>query len=130
MERVEDIPADCFGGPDGQLHVQIGERLVACVAHVNRADLPDSAREITCLRIRDDLRELCYPVRSGLDIGDVPAMLDMVSPRGVVAGLVLLDDWQIELIYGLAVLAGGSNVYSRSWSSRVIIAESDALWTP
>lgn len=128
VERVEDIPVGCFGGPDDQLHVQIGERLVACVSHVNRADLPASAREITCLRIRDDMRELCYPVRTVLDISDVPAMLDMVSPRGVVAGLVLLDDRQIEVIDGLAVLADGSTGHNRAGGARCIIADADDLW--
>jgi len=128
VERVEDIPADCFGGPDDRLHVRIGERLVSCVSHVNRADLPMSSKEITCLRIRDDIRELCYPVHSVLDISEVPAKLDMVSSRGVTAGLVLLDERQIEVVDGLAVLAGGSDRDNQARAARCIIADADDLW--
>ena len=128
VERVEDIPVDCFGGPDDRMHVRIGERLVACAPHVNRAAFPADAREITCLRIRDDVRKLCYPVGSVLDISDVPAMLDMVAPRGVVAGLVLLDGRQIEVIDGLAVLADGIDRDNPVRTARCIIADADDLW--
>lgn len=128
VERVEDIPVDCFGGADERLHVRIGERLVQCVAHVNRTAFPADAREITCLRIRDDARELCYPVGSVLDISEVPTLLDMVAPCGVVAGLVLLDGRQIEVVDGLAVLAGGGNRMTLARPARCIIADADDLW--
>ncbi len=128
VERVEDIPVDCFGGTHEHLHVRIGERLVPCVTHVDRAAFSPEAREVTCLRIRDDVRELCYPVGSVLDISDVPVQLDMLAPRGVVAGLVLLDGHQIEVIDGLAVLAGGGDRKTPARAARCIIADADDLW--
>jgi len=128
VERVEDIPVDCFGGVDGRLHVRIGERLVPCATHVDRTAFPAEAREITCLRIRDDARELCYPVGSVLDISEVPTLLDRVAPCGIVAGIVLLDGRQIEVVDGLAVLAAGSERVRRAKAGRCIIADVEDLW--
>ena len=45
---------------------------------------------LTCLRIRDDLHELCYPIRMVVDIEEVSNALDMSARHGLVAGLVLL----------------------------------------
>jgi len=106
VDRVEDIPAHCFSSVGGVSHVSVADRLVACAAHFEAANIPSDSKEVTCLRIRDGARELCYPIASIVDIHEIPATLDMSARYGVVAGVVLIEGHQVEAIDSLALLAG------------------------
>lgn len=132
VERVEDIPLDCFGVTAGQAYVTLGDRIVASARAVTHADVQPGTSEITCLRIRDDLHELCYPIRMVLDIEDVSAELDMSARHDIVAGLVLLDGRQVEVVDSIAVLAlaGALEVgmVRDEAPARCIIPDADDPW--
>ncbi len=108
VERVEDVAVASFGSFAGRLHVTIGGKLVPCVSHVSMADIAaTTGMDVTCLRIRDDLRELCYPIRAVVDIDELPAALDMSARHGIVAGLILVEGKQVEVVDSLTLLADG-----------------------
>lgn len=105
VERVEDIPFANFHSTSDQPYVTIGGRIVSCATTVTEADVQPGTHEITCLRIHDDLHELCYPIRTVLDIENIPVALDMSARHGHVAGLVLLNGRQMEVVDSMALLS-------------------------
>ena len=128
VERVEDIEVGAFGETAGRAHVRIEGRLVPCAYAIDK-----NARsgEITCLRMRDGARELCYPVEAVVDIDEIPAELDMDAAYGVVAGIVLVAGQHIEVIDGHALfstLQAGKVVAEREGKARCVIADGDDMW--
>lgn len=128
VERVEDVPIEAFGSAGGRPHVTLGERMVPTAHAVNLSLLPEGKKDVTCLRIRDDMYEICYPVGAVVDIDEVPVELDMAARHGVVAGLVLLNGRQVEVIDSLALLSlGGAAVHGRG-PARCVIANGQDSW--
>lgn len=129
VERVEDVPLRCFGESAGRPFAAIGGNLVACVHRVGPEHASADDGTITCLRIRDDMREICYPVRAVVDIGDVPERLDMSARHGLVAGLVLLEGQQVEVVDSLALLAlAGEEKPEPQRAKRCIIPDGEDRW--
>lgn len=132
VERVEDIALECFGVSAGQPFVTLGNRIVACSRAVSEADVQPGSNDVNCLRIRDDMHELCYPIRMVLDIEDVSTDLDMSARHGLVAGLVLQNGRQVEVVDSMAVLAlaGAAEVKSErdTTPTRCFIANPDDVW--
>lgn len=129
VERVEDIPVHAFGTSAGRPHVTIGNRLISCVRMIDSSMLDPDCNEVTCLRVRDDARELCYPIRSVLDIEEVTDELDMSARHGIVAGLVLIGDRQVEVVDGLALFSGDHAEATVSPSGiRCVIDDGDDSW--
>lgn len=131
VDRVEDVPVDRFSGTAACCHALVGDRLMPSVRGVDPAVLPRGATRVTCLRIRDGVRELCYPVRSVVDIDRVPVELAMVARHGIVAGLVLVDGRQVEVIDSLALLAlaGEADEPEVEKPTCCIIADGDDAWS-
>ncbi len=132
VERVEDIAFERFGVSAGHPYATIGGRIVACSRAVSGADMQPSTNEITCLRVRDDRHELCYPIRMVLDIEDIPAELDMTARHGLVAGLVLVNGRQVEVLDSMALLAlaGEPRIPAdrAELSARCLIPDADDPW--
>lgn len=105
VERVEDLPIGNFGSSAGRAYVRIDGRLLPCVYPVSPTDAQEQD-QVTCLRVRDGAREICYPVKSISDIFDISSQLDMIAPHGHVAGLTLVDGRRIEVVDGFALFAG------------------------
>lgn len=75
------------------------------------------------------MREICYPVRAVVDIGDVPERLDMSARHGLVAGLVLLEGQQVEVVDSLALLAlAGEEKPEPQRAKRCIIPDGEDRW--
>tara|TARA_R110000782_G_scaffold268047_1_gene364015 strand:- start:20438 stop:22855 length:2418 start_codon:yes stop_codon:yes gene_type:complete len=129
VERVEDVPIGAFDDKAGRTYVVIEGRIIPCVGDVN-AHLAHGASEITCMRLRDGRRELCYPVRSVVDIDDVPVELDLVASRGIVAGVVLINGRHIEVIDGFALFASAPEPAAENDGSpaRCVIADKEDSW--
>ncbi|TNE41037.1 MAG: chemotaxis protein CheA [Sphingomonadales bacterium] len=108
VDRVEDIPIERCSGSGGCCRALVGDKLVRSVREIGPDMLSPGTRHVTCLRIRDGQHELCYPVRSVLDIDRVPVELAMVARQDLVAGLVLIDGREVEVIDSLALLARAS----------------------
>ena len=128
VERVEDVPVGCFGESAGRAHVRLGGRLLPCVGHVDIGMIPTDQREVTCMRVRDDRRELCYPVASVIDIDEVPVALGLAMPNGAAVGLVLIGDRQVEVVDSLAVLAAGGDRNDPVPVARCVIADDQDTW--
>lgn len=132
VERVEDIALDHFGVSAGRPYVTLGGRIVNCARAVGEAECQPGMREVTCLRIRDDLHELCYPIRMVLDIEDVSTELDMSARHGLVAGLVLLNGRQVEVVDSMALLAlaGTQDIPAEGAvkPTRCLIGDADDPW--
>ncbi len=130
VERVEDIPVDQCSGGGACCRALVDDRLVRSVRSINPAELPAGTTHVTCLRIRDGRRELCYPVRSVVDISRVPVELALAAPHGIVAGLVLVDGRQIEVIDSLALLAKApeGEAPEEEQPLRCIIVDGDDIW--
>lgn len=132
VERVEDIALDHFGVSAGRPFVTLGGRIVNCARAVGEAECQPGMREVTCLRIRDDLHELCYPIRMVLDIEDVSTELDMSARHGLVAGLVLLNGRQVEVVDSMALLAlaGTQDIPAEGGVklTRCLIGDADDPW--
>ncbi|RXR30958.1 chemotaxis protein CheA [Sphingobium fluviale] len=132
VERVEDIALDHFGVSAGRPYVTLGGRIVNCARAVGEAECQPGMREVTCLRIRDDLHELCYPIRMVLDIEDVSTELDMSARHGLVAGLVLLNGRQVEVVDSMALLAlaGMQDIPAEGAvkPTRCLIGDADDPW--
>lgn len=132
VERVEDIPLSQFGVSAGRPYVTLGGRIVNSARPVGEGDCQPGTREVTCLRIRDDLHELCYPIRMVLDIEDVSAELDMSARHGLVAGLVLLNGRQVEVVDSMALLALAGEAEAQPdcgvRPTRCVIGDADDPW--
>lgn len=130
VERVEDVPIDqCMEGA-GFFRVRIGDRLLPS-PHGARADqLVPGTKDVTCLRIRDGVREICYPVRSVVDIDEVPVEMDMSVRYGIVAGLVLIDGRQVEVVDGFALMAavGEAGTEPDIRPVSCVIADPEDMW--
>lgn len=132
VERVEDIPLDQFGVSAGRPYVTLGGRIVNCARAVGKAECQPGMREVTCLRIRDDRNELCYPIRMVLDIEAISTELDMSARQGLVAGLVLLNGRQVEVVDSMALLALAGTLEAPveigTRPTRCLIGDADDPW--
>lgn len=130
VERVEDVALGQFGESAGRCHALVENRLVPSVRRIDPALQPAGTTHVTCLRIRDDRRQLCYPIRSVADIERVPVELAMAARHDIVAGLALVDGRQIEVIDSLALLAlaGEEDMTVGGKALRCIIADREDAW--
>ncbi|MEO8722165.1 MAG: chemotaxis protein CheA [Sphingobium sp.] len=128
VERVEDVPIDAFGCIASQPYARIEGRLLPCVYSVT-PEIAGQEDSITCLRIRDGLREVCYPVRTICDIFEISDDLDMAAPNGHVAGLAIVDGRQIEVVDNFALFASIPDIeITTEQSMRCVIVDGDDNW--
>ena len=127
VERVEDIPLDNFDEAGGRSFVRIDGRILPSLHSVTNANLGDQPY-VTCLRLRDGAREICYPVRAIEDIFNVPEVLDMSLAYGHVAGLSLLEGRQVEVIDSFALFAAVPDEPIENKPVRCVIANADDGW--
>ena len=125
VERVEDIDIRHFGRSVGRSFVRLDGRLIP-VAN----DLPTlSCEHVSALRLRDDARELCYPVAAVLDIVEMPAVPDMVVMKGVLSGVVALEGRHLEVINPFALFAAMLDAaVGERCRTRCVIADRDDGW--
>lgn len=128
VERVEDVPADSFGTVAGKAYARIEGRLLPCVYDVT-PEFTGSDEVVTCLRVRDGTREICYPVRAISDIFEISGDLDMIAPSGHVAGLAIIDGRQIEVVDSFALFASIPEQEAVTETPlRCVIVDGDENW--
>lgn len=129
VDRVEDVSVLAFRAAGGVPVVSIGGRLLPAIHMAGPEHANDDDNMVTCLRVRDGVRELCYPVRSIIDIVDVPAALAMELPHDYVAGLALVDGRQIEVIDSLALMARvPERIEGEPDAPRCVILDGEDRW--
>ncbi|MGE4430575.1 MAG: chemotaxis protein CheA [Sphingobium sp.] len=130
VDRVEDVPIDqCMEGA-GFFRVRIGDSLLPSPHGVRADQLAPGMKDVTCLRIRDGMREICYPIRAVVDIDEVPVEMDLSVRHGVVAGLVLIDGKPTEVVDGFALMAavGEAGLEPEARPVSCVIADPDDIW--
>ncbi|MPT48869.1 MAG: chemotaxis protein CheA [Sphingobium sp.] len=129
VDRVEKIPLAAFSVTGGRGHVTIGGQSLLSVHPVHAETLPTGVSEVHCIRIRDGVVDLCYPVRAVLDVQDVPQDMDRAASAGLVAGVVLLDGQPVEVIDDVAILALNPDFQREEVPSlRCLIADREDIW--
>ncbi len=94
VDRVEQLGTDLVRRSAGQLRITIDGRILPLVV---QGELGDRHR-IGVLRLKDGETEVAYAIDEALDIVVLPEEMVPARAPGPVAGVVLLDDEQIELL--------------------------------
>jgi two-component system chemotaxis sensor kinase CheA len=94
VDRVEQIGTDLVRMSAGQLRIAIDGHILPLVV---QGDLDGRAR-LSVLRLKDGETEVAYAIDEALDIIVLPEEIVPARVPGLVAGVVLLDDEQVELL--------------------------------
>lgn len=94
VDRVEQVDADLVRYSAGQLRIAIEGRILPLVV---QGKLDDRHR-LSVLRLKDGETEVAYAIDEALDIVVLPEEIMPARVPGMVAGVVLLDDEQVELL--------------------------------
>jgi two-component system chemotaxis sensor kinase CheA len=94
VQRIHKVAPEAVRSGGGRLHVALDDRLLSLAGCGERA--PD--RPIGVLRLSDGCRELGYGFDEVLDIVPLPDGLIPATTPGEVAGVVLIDGEQAELL--------------------------------
>ncbi|MCF8707960.1 chemotaxis protein CheA [Rhizorhapis sp. SPR117] len=124
VERVEDIEPEHFGRSGDQWFVHIDGKILPVL---HGLDVTDTA-SVTTLRLRDNSRELCYPVANITDIVQVPPLPDIACRSGVIAGVTVIDGRQYELIDPFALFASAPEGVIGTRPVRCLLADGDDPW--
>ncbi|MBK5264100.1 MAG: chemotaxis protein CheW, partial [Alphaproteobacteria bacterium] len=124
VERVEDIEPEHFGHSGDQWFVHIDGKILPVIHGLKDSD----SASITTLRLRDNSRELCYPVANIMDIVQVPPLPDISCRNGIIAGVTVIDGRQYELIDPFALFASVPEVAVGTRPVRCLLADGDDPW--
>ncbi|MGK2909905.1 MAG: chemotaxis protein CheA [Sphingobium sp.] len=124
IERVEDLDAACFGIAGGRAFVRVEERLLPVANGYHRFDRVS----VTALRLRDDDREICYPVARVIDIVEVPATPEMTLSAGLVSGVAVIDGIHLEILDPFALFAAVPHDSVVRNCTRCVIDDADDIW--
>jgi two-component system, chemotaxis family, sensor kinase CheA len=94
VDRVEQVGTDLVRLSAGQLRIAIDGHILPLIV---QGTLDDRAR-LSVLRLKDGETEVAYAIDEALDIVVLPEEISPARVPGLVAGVVLLDDEQVELL--------------------------------
>jgi two-component system chemotaxis sensor kinase CheA len=93
VDRIEDIPPEAVKHSAGRLRVVLGDRILPLAG----LDAPPESA-IRILRLSDGLSELAYGFSEVIDLVTVEADVVPATTPGEVAGVILIDGEQFEVI--------------------------------
>lgn len=104
VERIEDVPAVAIRQSGGRLRVTLDGRILPLAGTDTVPDVP----RLRILRLTDGAAELAYAFADVIDIAPLTGEISPVHAPGQVAGVILVDGEQMELIdpYWLFAEAG------------------------
>ncbi len=126
IERVEELETHLFGRSGDRAFVRLDGRLVPVAngLHTFPRD------RVSALRLRDDVREACYPVAAVLDIVQMPAVPDMVAMHGCLSGVCVIDGEHLEVVNPFALFASlPEEMALRESKGRCVLADGDDGWS-
>jgi two-component system chemotaxis sensor kinase CheA len=94
VERIEDVPAEAIRHSAGRLRVSLGESIVALAG----VETPPTEGLLRILRLNDGGAELAYGFAAVADIRTLVVEMQPASAPGEVAGVVLIDGEQVEIL--------------------------------
>ncbi|MDX3910022.1 MAG: ATP-binding protein [Sphingobium sp.] len=125
VERVEDLGADLFGMSGGRAFARVEGRLLPVANGHHRFE----GACITTLRLKDDERELCYPVARVIDIVQMPVNPDMVLSGGTISGIVVIDDIHLEVLDPFTLFGAiPLDAITPHAAVRCVIADKGDIW--
>ena len=102
IDRVEPVATDAIRLTGGQWRLAIGGMLVPLYS---AAPIGDRA-EVPVLRLTDGLREIVYAIDEPVEIVRLPTAISPVRGSGPIAGVVVIQGEQVELLDAHALFAG------------------------
>lgn len=94
VDRVEQVDAGAVRFAAGRFRVTIDDRILPLAAH---GDL-DGLERINVLRLKDGTNEVSYAIEEAVDIVVLPEEIAPAREPGPIAGVVLVEGEQIELV--------------------------------
>lgn len=104
VDRVETIAAEAIRPSGGRLHVTLDGAALPLLA----AAEPPVSGDVPVLRLTDGVAEIGYAIAEAHEIVDLPAGMAPARDRPGVAGVVVIDGRQIEVLDAHALFAGES----------------------
>ncbi|WP_448665028.1 chemotaxis protein CheA [Sphingomonas sp. CJ20] len=101
VDRVEHVDAASVRLAAGQLRVPIDGRILPLAAQ----GAVERQGRLNLLRMKDGPSEVCYAIAEAIDIVVLPDTMVPARTPGPIAGVVLVDDEQIEMLDVLWVFA-------------------------
>ncbi|WP_380874837.1 hypothetical protein ACFB49_01650 [Sphingomonas sp. DBB INV C78] len=106
VERIEEVPSSAARFTAGRMRIAHNDQLLPLLGHANPAD----RERLRVLRISDGMTQLAYMIDEVIDIVALPPLADAAMTPGPVAGVVMVEGRQVELLdphWLLADAAGG-----------------------
>lgn len=101
IDRVEPVPTEAIRRTGGRLRLAIGGALVPL-----HAVAPIGSRsEVPVLRLTDGETDIAYAIHEAIEIVTLPRDVAPAEGAGTVAGVVIVEGEQIELVDALALFA-------------------------
>jgi len=127
VDRVEDLPADRLVRTANGVYARIDDRLLPAL---NAPAAPAAGATLKALRLHDGHDQLCYLIDDVIDIIDAPARIDVPLGEPRLAGLVMVEDAQYEMIDPFAIFAEAARADApdRARPVRCHIADPDDPW--
>lgn len=125
VERLEDVSADQVRFSGGRMRVAIGDRLLPLAG----ADGGLPAGTVKLLRLSDGCGELAYAIDDVIDIVPLPPAVQPAATPGPVAGVLLLQGEQVELLDPHWLFAEAENETPVEARPLCLLADREDRWT-
>lgn len=126
VERIEEVPASAARFTAGRLRIAHNDQLLPLLGHAD----PATRTRLRVLRISDGTTQLAYMIDEVIDIVALPPLADSAVLPGPIAGVVMVEGRQVELLdphWLLADAAGG--LPSPSARPTCLLTAADDRWT-
>lgn len=126
VERIEEVPASAARFTAGRLRIAHNGQLLPVVGHCDPAARP----KLRILRISDGETQLAYAIDEVVDIIALPPLADVAAQPGPVAGVVIVDGRQIELLDPHWLLADAAGLPASADARPIcLLTAADDPWT-
>ena len=126
VERIDDVAADAIAFSGGRLRLVQEGRIVPLLSCVDTV----APARMNVLRLSDGATQICYAITGVTDIRDLPVAMVAAATPGLVAGVMLVDGRQIELLDPYWLFGEGAR-----WADRterqplVLLGDAADPWT-
>ena len=124
VERIEDVPAGAASETAGRLRIAIGDQILPLVA---RGAIDRDAR-LRILLLGDGAARIAHAIDRVIDIADLPEDLIPATRPGPIAGVMLVDGRQIELVDGHWLFADAARPGASAARPICLIADGEDPW--
>lgn len=127
VERIEEIPAERIRFSAGRLRVTVDERIIPLAGF----DVLAEREQLRILRLNDGIIDIAYAVDEIIDIVAMPPLQAVnEADAGPVAGVVLLDGRQVELVDPYRLFAEAADgLVTGEHKPLCLLADGDDNWT-